>query len=268
MWQGWAYCVELLEKTSEKLQGPEKSAGAAYGSYGVDTNWYIDSGATDHITGELENLHVRDHYNGNEQIHTASGSGMDIHHVGHSVFHTHTHDLHLNNILYVPKATKSILSTSRLARDNHAFVEYWPNSFFVKDQDTIEVLLQGRCVDGLYPLPSSSTSSPGRHAHGAAKSSSSLWHMRLGHPSSVVVHQVLCDNSIPFSESNKESVCDTCQMAKSHQLPYPKSTSVSTSPLELVFSDVWGPASESFGRFKYYASFIDDYSKFTWIYLL
>jgi hypothetical protein len=33
-------------------------------------------------------------------------------------------------------------------------------------------------------------------------------------------------------------------MAKSHQLPYPKSTSVSTSPLELVFSDVWGPASE------------------------
>jgi histone deacetylase 1/2 len=57
-------------------------------------------------------------------------------------------------------------------------------------------------------------------------------------------------------------------MAKSHQLLYPKSTSVSTSPLELVFSDVWGPASSSFGRYKYYVSFIDDYSKFTWIYML
>jgi histone deacetylase 1/2 len=123
-------------------------------------------------------------------------------------------------------------------------------------------------VDGLYPLPSSSTSPLGCHAHGAAKSSSSLWHRRLGHPSSGVVHQVLRDNEIPFSESNKESVCDACQMAKSHQLPYPKSSSVSTSPLELVFSDVWRPASESFGRFKYYVSFIDDYSKFTWIYLL
>jgi histone deacetylase 1/2 len=79
---------------------------------------------------------VRDHYNDNEQIHTASGSGMDIHHIGNSVIHTPTHDLHLNNICHVPQATKSLLSTSRLASDNNAFVEYRPNSFFVKDQDT------------------------------------------------------------------------------------------------------------------------------------
>jgi histone deacetylase 1/2 len=124
-------------------------------------------------------------------------------------------------------------------------------------------------VDGLYPFPKASSSSPlGRQAHGVVKSSSSLWHRRLGHPSSVIVHQVLRDNNIQFSESNKESVCDACQKAKSHQLSYPKSSSVSTFPLELVFSDVWGPAPASVGRYKYYVSFIDDYSKFTWIYLL
>jgi hypothetical protein len=117
-------------------RGPEKSAGVAVGHYGVDTNWYYDTGATDHITGELDKVHVKDRYNGNDQIHTASGAGMDICHVGSSVFHTPSHDLHLNNILHVPKATKSLLSTSLLTRDNHAFVEYWPNSFFVKDQDT------------------------------------------------------------------------------------------------------------------------------------
>ena len=46
------------------------------------------------------------------------------------------------------------------------------------------------------------------------------------------------------------------------------STSISTQPLQLIFSDVWGAAPESVGRYKYYVSFIDDFSKFTWIYLL
>jgi histone deacetylase 1/2 len=63
-------------------------------------------------------------------------------------------------------------------------------------------------------------------------------------------------------------VCDACQKGKSHQLPYPKSSSVSSSPFELVFSDVWGPAPTSIGRHNYYVSFIDDFTKFTWIYLL
>jgi hypothetical protein len=148
-------------KGSKKvIKGPEKSAGAAYGSYGFDSNRYRYSGATNHVTGELEKLHVRDCYNGNEQIHTTSGSGMDIRHIGNYVIHTPTHDLHLNDILHVPQASKSLLSTSRLAKDNNAFVEYWPNSFFVKDQDTRKILLQGRCVGGLHPLTKSSAISP------------------------------------------------------------------------------------------------------------
>jgi hypothetical protein len=48
----------------------------------------------------------------------------------------------------------------------------------------------------------------------------------------------------------------------------PKSSSVSKFSLELVFSDVWGPATELVGRKKYYVSFIDDFNKFVWIYTL
>jgi hypothetical protein len=57
----------------------QKSASSA--SYGIDTNWYMDSDATDNITGYLEKLTVRDEYSGNDQIHTASGGGMKIHQI-------------------------------------------------------------------------------------------------------------------------------------------------------------------------------------------
>jgi hypothetical protein len=70
------------------------------------------------------------------------------------------------------------------------------------------------------------------------------------------------------SNRNVTHVCDACQQGKSHQLPFPKSVSVSKTPLELVFSDVWGPAPTSAGKHNYYVSFIDDFSKFIWIYLL
>jgi hypothetical protein len=70
--------------------------------------------------------------------------------------------------------------------------------------------------------------------------------------------------------SNKSDahICDACQQAKSHQLPFPKSISVSKAPLERMFSDVWGSAPTSVGKNTYYVSFIDDFSKFTWVYLL
>jgi histone deacetylase 1/2 len=68
--------------------------------------------------------------------------------------------------------------------------------------------------------------------------------------------------------SNKEGMCDACQQGKSHRLPYPQSISVSSGVLDLVFFDVWGPAPNSVSQNKYYVSFIDDYSKFTWVYLL
>jgi hypothetical protein len=80
----------------------------------------------------------------------------------------------------------------------------------------------------------------------------------------------LCHNNFPYAQlgSLDNSVCDACAYAKAHQLPFPVSFSCALAPLELVFLDVWGPTIDSFDRKKYYVSFIDDYSKFTWIYLL
>jgi hypothetical protein len=90
----------------------------------------------------------------------------------------------------------------------------------------------------------------------------------LGHPSFPIVQKVISENNLAcVRDATVGSVCDACQQAKSHQLPYPKSSSISKFSLDLIFSDVWGPAPDSIGRNKYYVSFIDDHSKFVWIYL-
>jgi histone deacetylase 1/2 len=109
----------------------------------------------------------------------------------------------------------------------------------------------------------SSSTGTSKQAFLTIKPSSSTWHRRLGHASSFVVQQILRKNKLSYSPEINPYVCDSCQLAKSHQLPYPVSTSVSTVPLEQVFSDVWGPAPTSVGKHSYYVSFIDDFSKFT-----
>jgi len=178
-------------------QGPSdvKSASAATSSsYGIDTNWYSDSGSTDHITGDLEKLSVRDKYRGGDQFHAANGSGMEIDQIGHSVVRTPNKNLILDNVLYVPQASKNLVSVHKLARDNDAFFEFHPSYFLIKDRTTKKVLLRGWCEGGLYPLKSFSN----KQAHGVTKLSSSRWHSRLGHPSTTIVHQVLNKNKLPF----------------------------------------------------------------------
>ena len=108
-----------------------------------------------------------------------------------------------------------------------------------------------------------------RSASSSVKVSLSQWHPRLGHPSNNVVQTIVKNHSLPVLASNmSSSICDACQCGKSHQLSYTASERVSTMPLELIHSDVWGPAISSSGGYKYYVSFIDDYSRFCWIYLL
>jgi hypothetical protein len=241
-----------------------RSASAATNNYGIDTNWYTDSAATDHITGKLDKLTTRENYNRVDKIVVANGTGMDIHNVGHAVIQTPTRDLHLNNVLHVPSVSKNLISVHQFSTDNNASLEYFPNCFLIKDLDTRKVLFRGQCRDGLYSIPRS-----GRQIYGAFKPSFQVWHNRLGHPSFHIVDKVVKNNSLMCS-SKLESphVCDSCQQAKSHQLLYPVSTSVSSKPLELVFSDVWGPAPNSYRRKNYHVSFIDDFSKLTWVYHL
>jgi hypothetical protein len=148
------------------------------------------------------------------------------------------------------------------------FFEFHPCHLLIKGTPTRIPLLQGRCIRGLYPLHhSGDTSSP--EALLVVRPSPTLWHQWLGHPRSFSLQQVLSQNKLLVAPSNNNaSVCNACQMSKSHQLPFYDSNNYSSSPLPLVHTDVWGLAIRSSSGYRYYVSFIDDFSRFSWIYVI
>jgi hypothetical protein len=135
----------------EFIPGPH-FAGGASSSGNANPNWYLDSDATDHITGELEKLTMHDRYTSNDQIHAANDAGMEIVYVGKSVLPTSTRSLHLENALHVPHAHKNLVSIHHFNIDNNTFVELHPFFFLIKGQVTRKILLCGPCKGGLYPL--------------------------------------------------------------------------------------------------------------------
>ncbi|WVZ62530.1 hypothetical protein U9M48_012269 [Paspalum notatum var. saurae] len=240
------------------------SSATSNNSYAVDPNWYVDTGATDHITHDLERLSTKERYIGNDRVQVANGAGLNIAHTGNSFISTAHHQLQLKQILHVPKINRHLISVHKLVSDNNAYAEFHPHCFLVKDRATKTTLLRGDCEDGLYFVPNK----PASKSYLSVRASSELWHRRLGHPSSALASQILVDNDLAVIQNKEPSVCDACQQAKAHQLPFHSAVHVSSKPLELVHTDVWGPAKVSVNGYKYYISFVDDYSRFSWIYFL
>jgi hypothetical protein len=104
-----------------------RSAATTFGPR-ADNAWYTDSGATVHITGELDRLTMHEPYTGLDQVHTANGSGLDITQVG-SIIPSSNCDLVLNNDLYVPSTPKNLISVHHFTLDNDTFTEF--HSFFL-----------------------------------------------------------------------------------------------------------------------------------------
>ena len=62
--------------------------------------------------------------------------------------------------------------------------------------------------------------------------------------------------------------CMPCQLGKQTALPFNKSVSHALSSFDLIHSDVWGPSPiPTQGGSRYFVIFVDDFSRYTWIYL-
>ena len=74
---------------------------------------------------------------------------------------------------------------------------------------------------------------------------------------------------LPDMKIKHEGICKGCAKGKNTKNPFPKSEIKTKGTLELIHSDVCGPmSSTSLSGLEYYITFIDDYSRKTWIYFL
>jgi hypothetical protein len=112
----------------------------------------MNSVTIDQITGELEKLAIRNKYQGEDQIHTANGSGTNISYTGHTSLPI-SHIFILKGILYVPKFKENFDIYSWTYINNSIFIELYPTFFLIKDHKPKAILFTDRCIRGLYPLP-------------------------------------------------------------------------------------------------------------------
>jgi hypothetical protein len=251
----------------------------------VEHPWYLDSGANHHVTSELEKLTLQEPYQGTDSVTVGNGSGLQIANTGSSLISTPSSQFILHKVLHCPNASANLLSIQQFCRDNHCYFILTSTHFTIKDMQTKEILLHGPSEAGLYPIYLKQLQSNKVKTRASFLSSTTflshftaflgvtaplhIWHSRLGHPSHSALNKLLQHALIPCNGSSKiNKLCDSCQISKSKKLPFPDSHRISTHPFELIHSDVWTSPILSLGGCKYYVLFVDDYSRFSWLYPL
>ncbi|KAJ1698879.1 hypothetical protein LUZ63_007391 [Rhynchospora breviuscula] len=248
--------------------GPPPQAHVAQArSTSLPTNeWYLDSGATHHVTSDINNLSSFEPYTGGDKLQIGDGNGMQILNTGSSVLSFGNFSINLNGVLHVPLFTKNLISLSKVLADNNLTIEFYSCFCIIKDRHTSTTILHARVINGLYRFTISPSSVP--QAFLGEKVAADIWHYRFGHPSLDTTRKILIASNLPCTNSTLNVCCD-CNVAKCHKLPFNNSSTVSMAPLELIHSDVWGPAPlVTSNGFRYFVIFVDDFTRFSWIFFL
>ncbi|CAL2259385.1 unnamed protein product [Prunus armeniaca] len=203
------------------------------------STWFIDSGASAHITNDLAHLQLSQTYGGSDQVSVVNGQGLHISNIGSGSIS----QFHLNKVLHCPSASHNLLSVHQFTLDNSVYFIFTPSDFYVKDLVSGKTLFHGKSENGLYPFrsPLSSSSFPTTAvALLGIRTSSPVWHQRFGHPSPAVFQKL--STHLPLRGSPRSSFCSHCPLGKSSRLPFQLSSSVSTVPLQLIHCDIWTSA--------------------------
>ena len=95
------------------------------------------------------------------------------------------------------------------------------------------------------------------------------WHYRLGHIDSNTLNRMITHSLVPKNNTTLTTKnCKYCAQAKNIKQPF-KFVSRNTTLLEFIHTDICDNKNYlTRGEKKYFITFIDDYSKYTYVYLV
>lgn len=266
----YAQLVDLLNNASCDRQSDSSHALLAGNICLLSSSkskWLLDSGATDHICPSLDQFVDYELVNSDASITIPDGSKIPVLHKGTVILND---QIILRTVLHVPDFRFHLISVTQLCKDLNCNLIFSDSKCFLQDHSQKrQLMLLGNMIYGLYsvqisPQVTGSTKATGLFSH--FQTEVQLWHLRLGHlPFS---QMKLVTPQLNISDCINTTICQVCPAARQCRKSFPHSSIKTTSPLELLHVDVWGPyRTKTYTNCTSFLTIVDDYTRFTWVHL-
>lgn len=173
----------------------------------------------------------------------------------------------LSSVLHVPSFPVNLLSVSSIIDQLNCIVIFDRNECLFQEKETGRTLGTGiRRDDGLWYLDKAAVMLAAAVSEGP-EAEVMLHHCRLGHMSFDSLTRM--EPELMSKVDRSKLFCNACELGKHTRSTYKMIGLRSPEPFALVHSDVWGPCpSVSISGFRWFVTFIDCYSRMTWIYMM
>ncbi|KAI3755706.1 hypothetical protein L1987_55512 [Smallanthus sonchifolius] len=176
-------------------------------------------------------------------------------------------ELTLSNVLYVPEIRKNLVSGWQLNKFGFKMVIESDKVVLTKNGLYVG---KGYALNGMFKLNVMVVNGMNNNATSSAYllESSNVWHGRLGHVNFNSIRHLIKLNYIPTFDIDSNNKCETCVEEKQTRSSF-KNIERITEPLEMIHTDVCNlKAIPTRGGNKYFITFIDDSTRYCYVYLL
>ncbi|GKA06241.1 zinc finger, CCHC-type containing protein, partial [Tanacetum coccineum] len=230
-----------------------------------DVAWWVDSGATVHVCKDRCWFKTYESLNDGSILHMGNESTTLVHGRGCvDLRFSSGKVVSLLNVLHVPNIWKNLVSSSVL--NNCGYKQVTESNKFVLSKHGVFISF-GYLSNHIFRLNIVSNNIGSAFMSTSKLNDSILWHARLGHVHFKKMQDMSKDGLIPAFDMNTEK-CNTCMLNKITKKPF-QNVKRETKVLELIHSDLCDlHATPSLENKKYFVTFIDDASRFWYVYLL